>query len=100
MRACTGVQNKILEALAAGTPVVTTTMGAEGLDPAHLVIADTAREFARATLDLMADADRRRELSRAGRAWVETHSTWDAALTELDAALDQILQNASPRPLN
>jgi sugar transferase (PEP-CTERM/EpsH1 system associated) len=100
MRACTGVQNKILEALAAGTPVVTTTMGAEGLDPAHLVIADTAREFARATLDLMADAGRRRELSRAGRAWVEAHSTWDAALTELDAALDQILQNASPRPLN
>jgi len=88
MRACTGIQNKILEALAVGTPVVTTTLGAEGLKSDALVIADNAEDFARATVAVMRDADRRSQLAAAGRAWIETHCSWDAALSGLHSALE------------
>jgi glycosyltransferase involved in cell wall biosynthesis len=87
MRAAVGIQNKILESLAVGTPVVTTHMGAEGLDPGLLAVADSTEEFARATLELMQDETRRRERSLAGRAYVEAHCTWDRALEVLDSFL-------------
>jgi len=87
MRAAVGIQNKILESLAIGTPVVTTHMGAEGLDPDLLAVADSPQAFARATLELMQNETRRRERSRAGRAYVETHCSWDQALSVLDSFL-------------
>jgi glycosyltransferase involved in cell wall biosynthesis len=51
-----GTRLKILEAFAAGVPVVSTTIGAEGLDVIpgrHLLIADTAREFASAVIAVL-----------------------------------------------
>ncbi len=53
-----GVKGKITEAVAAGVPVVTTTVGAEGMDLVHgehVLIADTPEEFARAVARLFAD---------------------------------------------
>jgi len=87
MRTCAGVQNKILESLAIGTPVITTSMGAEGLEPSIMAVADTPAEFARLTLELMDDPARRHERALAGRAYVESHCTWEKALEPLDALL-------------
>jgi glycosyltransferase involved in cell wall biosynthesis len=79
IRQGSGTRLKILEAMALGTPVVSTTKGTEGLevaDGAHFVCADSPAEFAHATLSLLADAGRRAHLATNARRLVETHYDW------------------------
>jgi glycosyltransferase involved in cell wall biosynthesis len=69
----TGTKLKILEALAAGVPVVTTTLGAEGIDATNgvdILLADTAREFALHCLRLLEDRAERERLTQAGQALI------------------------------
>lgn len=75
-----GTRLKIAEALGMGTPVVSTTIGAEGLElvhDEHLLLADGYEEFARATLQLLDDPRRAEALARAGRAHVEERFGWE-----------------------
>jgi succinoglycan biosynthesis protein ExoO len=68
LRSGSGLKVKLVEALNHGCPVVTTAMGAQGLDgiePPPFEVADTADRFALATMSLLADPDRRAALSRA-----------------------------------
>ncbi len=76
-----GTRVKILEAWAAATPVVSTSLGAEGLSDAgeHLVVADDPREFAAAVLRLLDSPYERRRLGCAGRRLFEQRYTWPAA---------------------
>jgi polysaccharide biosynthesis protein PslH len=77
-----GTRLKILEAWGAGLPVVSTTLGAEGLpakDGEHLLIADGGEPFARAVSRLLQDARLRQELACAGRALLENQFTWEKA---------------------
>jgi len=81
LRAGSGRRIKILEAWAAGVPVVSTTLGAEGLDAAHeeeLVIADQPERFAEAVSALLASPESRRKLGGAGRALYEREYTWES----------------------
>ncbi len=74
-----GTRLKIFEALAMAKPVVSTTIGAEGLPVTsgeHLVLADGAEDFARAVVALLRDPARRRALAEAGRALVEERFSW------------------------
>jgi glycosyltransferase involved in cell wall biosynthesis len=74
-----GTRLKILESLALGTPVVATSKGVEGLDLVpgrEVLVADTAADFARAVVDVLADPARRAELRLAGRAAVEQRYGW------------------------
>ena len=98
MRSCAGVQTKILESLAMGTPVVTTSMGAEGLEPSIMAVADSSGDFARATVALMKDPDMRRERAIAGRTYVEKHCTWEKALAGLESILAGSVNDRSQRP--
>jgi polysaccharide biosynthesis protein PslH len=69
----TGTKLKILEALGAGLPVVTTTMGMEGIEAKNgvdLLIADTAEEFADHCTRLLEDAALRDRLAKAGQSLV------------------------------
>ena len=73
LRLGSGVRNKVIEAMAAGLPVVTTGRGAEGLAVAHereLLIADDAKGFAREVVRLLRDGHLRERLSAAARELV------------------------------
>lgn len=81
LRAGSGTRIKILEAWAAGTPVVSTALGAEGLattDGGELVIADKPRLFADAVINLLSSTQRRRCIGDAGRVRFERDFTWEA----------------------
>ncbi|HBY59137.1 MAG TPA: hypothetical protein DEH78_04905 [Solibacterales bacterium] len=81
-----GTRVKILEAWAAGTPVVSTKLGAEGLratDKEHLLLADTGEAFAAAVNTLLTSERRCEELGAAGRRHYERHFTWTAAWERL-----------------
>ena len=82
-----GTRLKILEAWAAGLPVVSTTIGAEGLGARHgehLLLADTAAAFADAVTRLLACRELRDRLGMAGRLLLEKQFTWETAWQNLD----------------
>ena len=77
-----GTRLKIYEALAMERPLVSTTIGAEGLplDPGkHLLIADDATSFAQAVLDLMDDPAAADRMGRISAEYIRDHFGWDAA---------------------
>ena len=87
LRIARGVQNKILEAMAAGRPVIASREAFEGLDAEpgrDLVVADDAAGFAAAAIDLLGNAERRTELGRSARACVERRYSWAANLRVLE----------------
>lgn len=81
-----GIQNKVLEAMACGAPVVASPQASSALDAQDgrdLCIAEDADAFATAILDLLADQQERERLGRAGRAYVEEHHSWKAITQDL-----------------
>jgi polysaccharide biosynthesis protein PslH len=87
-----GTRVKILEAWAARTPVVSTTLGAEGLEyrnREHLVLADDPESFITAVSELLALPDDRARLGAAGRRLYEERYTWQAAWKALDPVFDR-----------
>ncbi|MEW5894706.1 MAG: glycosyltransferase family 4 protein [Candidatus Omnitrophota bacterium] len=79
LRIGSGTRLKILEAMAMGKPVVSTSIGCEGLDVTHecnILIADEPKDFARQVVRLLTDAQLRERLSEAGRALVEERYDW------------------------
>ena len=91
-----GTRLKIFEAMAARVPVVSTTVGAEGLPITagkHLRIEDDPARFSAACVELMEQEARRRQL--ADEAWelVSARFSWDAVTREFEEIL-----RAAPRP--
>ncbi len=83
LRFAAGVQNKVLEAMAAGRPVVTTSIVNEGIraEPkTHLLLADTPEETARQIIRLLRDPLLAARLGKAGRAFVQERFSWEGAL--------------------
>ena len=81
-----GTRLKILEALALRKAVVSTTIGAEGLnlvDQQEIVLADQPDQFARAVIELLDDAQRRRSLGEKGRERVEKNYGWPVIVENL-----------------
>lgn len=75
-----GTRLKILEYMAYGKPVVSTSKGAEGLDiinNEHIVIADDWEEFSENIVALLLDKNRRDKIGLAARLLVEKKYTWD-----------------------
>lgn len=82
-----GMRVKILEAFARGIPVVSTTIGVEGIaayDQEHLLVADTPETFAAAVARLLREPATASRLARAARQLVEDRYDWRTALRPLD----------------
>jgi sugar transferase (PEP-CTERM/EpsH1 system associated) len=79
LRVARGVQNKVLEAMAMGVPVVGTSNAFLGVDATEgdgVRIADDPTEFARAVLALLTDPEHRRRCARRARSYVEHRHRW------------------------
>lgn len=74
-----GSRLKILEAMAAGVPVVSTTLGAEGLEVTHdenILIADTTEKMIEAIIKLIEQPEQRKQLHEAGRSLISNRYDW------------------------
>jgi sugar transferase (PEP-CTERM/EpsH1 system associated) len=89
-----GTQNKILEAMAMGIPVVTSSVAADGVDVIpneHLLVADDAPTCAQAVLKIMKDRNERQRLSDAGRMRVKSHHHWPNSMRRMEAILERAM---------
>jgi polysaccharide biosynthesis protein PslH len=85
-----GTQNKILECMACGVPVVSTPQAAKGVQATpgeHLLVGEGADAFAQAVLDLLKHPERGLALSTAARAQVERVHSWPMSMKILDKVL-------------
>ncbi|WP_068818439.1 glycosyltransferase family 4 protein [Phormidesmis priestleyi] len=85
MRTGFGIKNKTLEAMAAGTPIVASDRGLEGLavdgenSPLRALRANRVEDYVSAIARLFEDPLLRNQMSREARSFVETHYTWERA---------------------
>jgi polysaccharide biosynthesis protein PslH len=95
IRQGSGTRLKILEAMAAGTPVITTTKGAEGLDAVdgeHFLLADDAEVFADKALWLLRNESLRQNLAVNARRFVEQHYDWNHIGQQFAALVEGIVR--------
>jgi glycosyltransferase involved in cell wall biosynthesis len=101
IRSGSGTRIKILEAMAAGVPVVSTRLGAEGLaveDGVHLLLADDGPEIALAVTRLASSFETRIQLSRAGRALVCRRYDWTMIGEQLYRIHADLVRSRAPSP--
>jgi sugar transferase (PEP-CTERM/EpsH1 system associated) len=86
-----GVQNKVLEAMAMGLPVVLTPGAATGIparDDEHFLIGESDVELAQAVISLLQSPARASAMGIAAREWIVGNASWQAALAPLAGWLD------------
>lgn len=91
-----GIMVKILDAMAAGTPVVTTSYGNEGIGAVpgrDLIVADNAEGFAQAVVRLLTDEDHARGLAKRAQRFVNKHYGREAVLSKLESSYAELLGN-------
>jgi polysaccharide biosynthesis protein PslH len=99
LRSGSGTRLKILEAMAAGVPVVSTRLGAEGLeveDGAHLLLADSGQEIASAVNRVASSTELQVRLSQAGRALVCGIYDWTIIGEKLYGIHERLSQSRPP----
>jgi sugar transferase (PEP-CTERM/EpsH1 system associated) len=91
-----GVQNKVLEAMAMATPVVSTPAGCAGLAAARgqeILTAETEDELAEVVLKVVSDRVLAQRLAVAGRRFVEAHHSWEACVRRLVGVYGEAVQD-------
>jgi sugar transferase (PEP-CTERM/EpsH1 system associated) len=94
LRMGSGTRLKVVEGLAMGKPMVSTSVGCEGIhvrSEEHLLIADTPAAFADAVLRILSDPPLADTLSRQGRALVESEYGWGSIAGRLESFYAQVL---------
>jgi len=89
---------RILEAFARGMPVVTTTIGLEGINARpgeDVLVADDPESFARAVIRLAQDVELQARISTNGRRLAETEYDWQVVLSKLAAIYERFEANSS-----
>jgi len=95
-----GTQNKILEGMAMGLPVVSSRVAAEGVDAqagAHFRVANSPDEYVSEIMRIINDPAERDRLARAGRARMLSHHSWPASMQRLDAIVERCMSLAASR---
>jgi glycosyltransferase involved in cell wall biosynthesis len=95
MRMGSGTRLKLLQAMASGRAVVSTSMGAQGLhahDGVELRLADSAEAFAQAVIELLENPTERQRLGRAGAAYVMANYDWSVIIPKLLRVYDQVVK--------
>ncbi len=95
LRAGSGIQTKNLEAMAMGVPVVTTSVGAMGLEAdigKELLVADTPADFAKQVVHLLNNEHSRETLAQTARTRVETNYSWEAIGERLEHVYTQAVR--------
>ena len=90
-----GTQNKILEAMAAGVPVVASAKAAKGVDarsPDHFLVASNEDQYVSAILGVLGNPGERERLARAGRARMLSHHGWERSMQRLDGIIASCLE--------
>lgn len=98
LRIARGVQNKVLQAMAMGLPVVATSPACGGIQARaeeDLVVEDAPAAFAKRVVDLLRDPTGRAALGRRARTFVEAHHSWEASLNRLEGLL-QVVAGVRP----
>ncbi|MCF7732357.1 MAG: glycosyltransferase family 4 protein [Akkermansiaceae bacterium] len=96
-----GTRLKIVESLAIGTPVVSTTIGAQGLELTHntnILLADDAARFAEEIARGLTDPALRQRLEEAGIATATERFGWPAIGARLARRYDALISNHQPNP--
>jgi sugar transferase (PEP-CTERM/EpsH1 system associated) len=89
-----GTQNKILEAMAMGIPVVTSKIAAGGVDAedgVHFLVGNGPQDYAKACLRLMENPEERAKFSAIGRERMLSHHNWDTSMQHLDGIVERLL---------
>jgi glycosyltransferase involved in cell wall biosynthesis len=100
IRTGSGTRLKVVEGLAMGKGMVSTTLGCEGVavrDGEHLLIADSAEDFAAAVGRLLEDPRYGEELGRAGREKMVREYSWEYAGELLESLYQEVLGAGTPR---
>lgn len=100
LRAGAGTRLKILDAFSAGLPVVSTSVGAEGLqvrNDEHLLIRDEAEPFAEAVVELLRDPRRGATLAANAFHWSQRELRWDVSAAALEQLLAEVVFGAAPK---
>jgi glycosyltransferase involved in cell wall biosynthesis len=99
LRSGSGTRFKLMESLACGCPVVSTTIGAEGLnavDGEHMLLRDDPQAFAEGILSLLDNPARGTAMGQAGRRWVVARHAWDHSASLLSHTYDQLIGHEAP----
>lgn len=95
LRIARGIQNKVLEAMAVGLPVVGTpcaTQGVEAISGRHLLVAESAQEQAHLIRGLLREPAQAQRIGASARSFVEERYDWEVALAPLDEVVEQCVQ--------
>jgi len=90
-----GTKIKVLEAMACGTPVVSTSIGCQGIDVVdgkHLLIADDGVDFSRRVIELLRDPQRAQTLAAAARGLAVEKYSWERLISNLEPKLADLVR--------
>ncbi len=90
-----GTKLKVLEAMASGAPVVTTPIGCQGIkviDGEHVLIANSADEYAQRIVFLLRNEEVRKSLAARARSVIEREYSWKKIVGDLDPQLCELVR--------